>query len=177
MWYSTSYSVDSRAMSPSPRARCRHAGAHAGACVALLAVLGRAAAAGSSSSCTVTASWPDGSEVERECIVEGEGGKKSGGGGGSRVGKISPAFSWLRDTQWHWNDWRDVVFRADGSFLAPAEGCERSGNPNCSWWTDDETVMINWGGAGVHKMQASGESSMSGYRVSDGEGCHAERVS
>ena len=46
----------------------------------------------------------------------------------------------MKDTRWHWNNWRDVIFRADGSFLAPAEGCEREGNPDCRWSSDDEKV-------------------------------------
>ena len=42
------------------------------------------------------------------------------GGGG-----ISEEYRWLKDTRWNWNNWREVIFRADGSFLAPAENCER----------------------------------------------------
>ena len=87
--------------------------------------------------CTVKSVWPDGTEIERECIVEGVG--KSKGGSGS-TNKIHSEFKWLKDTRWHWNNWRDVIFRADGSFLAPAEGCEREGNPECRWSSDDEKV-------------------------------------
>ena len=53
---------------------------------------------------------------------------------------VSKDFKWMKDTRWHWNNWRDVIFRADGSFLAPAEGCEREGNPQCQWSSDDEKV-------------------------------------
>ena len=59
--------------------------------------------------------------------------------GGAAKG-VSKEFKWLKDTRWHWNNWRDVIFRADGSFLAPAEGCEREGNPECRWSSDDEKV-------------------------------------
>ena len=54
---------------------------------------------------------------------------------------VSQDFKWMKDTRWNWNNWRDVIFRADGSFLAPAEGCEREGNPKCQWSSDDEKVL------------------------------------
>ena len=59
--------------------------------------------------------------------------------GGAAKG-VTKEFKWMKDTRWHWNNWRDVIFRADGSFLAPAEGCEREGNPDCRWSSDDEKV-------------------------------------
>ena len=59
---------------------------------------------------------------------------------GGAVKGVSKDFKWMKDTRWHWNNWRDVIFRADGSFLAPAEGCEREGNPQCQWSSDDEKV-------------------------------------
>ena len=59
---------------------------------------------------------------------------------GGAVKGVSKEFKWMKDTRWNWNNWRDVVFRADGSFLAPAEGCEREGNPQCQWSSDDEKV-------------------------------------
>ena len=64
--------------------------------------------------CTVKSVWPDGTEIERECIVEGVG--KSKGGSGS-TNKIHSEFKWLKDTRWHWNNWRDVIFKADGAAL------------------------------------------------------------
>ena len=59
---------------------------------------------------------------------------------GTVANGVSKDFKWMKDTRWHWNNWRDVIFRADGSFLAPAEGCEREGNPQCQWSSDDEKV-------------------------------------
>ena len=35
-----------------------------------------------------------------------------------------------------------VIFRADGSFLAPAENCERAGNPKCKWSAEDDKVFV-----------------------------------
>ena len=48
----------------------------------------------------------------------------------------------MKDTRWNWNNWREVIFRADGSFLAPAENCERQGNPQCRWYSDEDTVYV-----------------------------------
>ena len=59
---------------------------------------------------------------------------------GGAVKGVSKDFKWMKDTRWNWNNWRDVIFRADGSFLAPAEGCEHEGNPQCQWSSDDEKV-------------------------------------
>merc|ERR1712046_243927 len=101
-----------------------------------------------SSDCTAKAIYPDGTEIERECIVEGD--KGSRGSADTSSGKIDGSFKWLKDTRWHWNNWRDVVFRADGSFLAPAENCERQGNPKCRWSADEDRVYIHFGGAGQH---------------------------
>ena len=55
---------------------------------------------------------------------------------------ISAEMAWMKDTRWLWNEWREVIFRADGSFLAPAENCERPGNPNCNWTADDEKIYV-----------------------------------
>mmetsp|Transcript_39275 Transcript_39275/g.65178 ORF Transcript_39275/g.65178 Transcript_39275/m.65178 type:complete len:147 (-) Transcript_39275:305-745(-) len=115
--------------------------------------------------CTVTSVWPDGTEATRECIVDGE------GGGSKRAPKqeIGKDFSWLKDTRWFWNEWRDVIFKADGSFLAPAEGCERP-NPKCKWYTVEDEVHVRFGGAGVHALSINAENSvLTGQRESDGE--------
>lgn len=117
------------------------------------------------SGCVVQATWPDGrvedrrvpgstyerlprrcasshppsSPRPRECIVEGEG--RSGRRSSGREA-IGASFGWLKDTRWNWNRWRDVIFRADGSFLAPAEGCEAEGNPACRWYTSEDDVIV-----------------------------------
>ena len=116
------------------------------------------------SGCVVQATWPDGrvedrrvagstsalprrcasshppsSPRPRECIGEGEG--RSGRRSSGREA-IGASFGWLKDTRWNWNRWRDVIFRADGSFLAPAEGCEAEGNPACRWYTSEDDVIV-----------------------------------
>ena len=88
--------------------------------------------------CAATASYPDGTTVERECIVEGEGGRRKQRARSSD----SDEFSWIKDTRWLWNNWREVIFRADGSFLAPAENCERPGNPKCRWSSRDDQLLV-----------------------------------
>ena len=84
-------------------------------------------------------SHPPSSPRSRECIVEGEG--RSGRRSSGREA-IGASFGWLKDTRWNWNRWRDVIFRADGSFLAPAEGCEAEGNPACRWYTSQDDVIV-----------------------------------
>lgn len=138
-------------------------------------LLSLAVGASGKSDCSAKAVWPDGTELQRECVVEGEG-KSSKGSGGS-PNKIHAEFKWLKDTRWHWNNWRDVIFKADGSFLAPAEGCERDGNPKCRWSADEDRVYVKFGGAGLHSLDVgSDQASMSGTRDSDGDPCHATRV-
>ena len=66
---------------------------------------------------------------------------RAGASGAERIGK---QFAVLKDTRWHWNNWRDVVLRADGSFLAPAENCERDGNPKCKWYTSGQQIFIKY---------------------------------
>ena len=79
--------------------------------------------------------------ARRECIIEGEG--KAAKTSAKKVERsISDEMKWIKDTRWNWNNWREVIFRADGSFLAPAEGCERQGNPQCRWWSDDDNVYV-----------------------------------
>jgi len=127
--------------------------------------------------CTAVAKYPDGSEVERQCIVEGEG---KGGAKPSHSRKksmgISEEFAWMKDTRWNWNNWRDVIFRADGSFLAPAEGCEREGSPNCKWGADEDRVYVNFGGAGMHTLTVNDDQqSIFGSRDRDGDEVTAAR--
>ena len=96
--------------------------------------------------------------------MEGQGGRKPA----SRKKGVSEDMTWLKDTRWLWNQWREVrehvsrpslepraaemtvctlaclqvIFRADGSFLAPAENCERAGNPKCKWSAEDDKVFV-----------------------------------
>ena len=91
--------------------------------------------------CTATAQYEDGSVIERECIVEGQDSKTRKTSTANKKG-VSSEMSWLKDTRWLWNQWREVIFRADGSFLAPAENCERPGNPKCKWSADDDNIYV-----------------------------------
>jgi hypothetical protein len=58
--------------------------------------------------------------------------QQGGGGSGHQfagwpegVGeKVSKKFSWLKGTEWDWNNWRTVTFEEDGTFTAPTEECE-----------------------------------------------------
>jgi len=138
----------------------------------LFAVL-PAAAKGADSDCIATAVYPDGTEIERECIVDGAG--KKGGGGAKSTKGGSSEHAWLKDTRWNWNDWRDVILKSDGSFLAPAEGCEREGNPRCTWSTAGEsTLYVNFGGAGRHTLTLNDDQqSFFGARDRDGDEVHA----
>eukprot|EP00967_Tisochrysis_lutea_P096863 scaffold142026_cov28-Tisochrysis_lutea.AAC.1 len=132
------------------------------------------AAGKKSGGCTAKALWPDGREEERTCIIEGEG---KGRGPGADRGSIGSSFAWMKDTRWNWNNWRDVVFRADGSFLAPAESCEVEGNPACQWYTnDDDEIVVKFGGAGIHRLTADASMrELNGYRESDGDTVVARR--
>ena len=69
--------------------------------------------------------------LRRACDAPAHPPPRTGVSGAERIGK---QFAVLKDTRWHWNNWRDVVLRADGSFLAPAENCERDGNPKCRFF-------------------------------------------
>ena len=104
----------------------------------LLAALPLAAA---SSGCTATASYPDGTVIERECIVEGEG-KAGKRGAAKKAAAVDDEYAWLKDSRWLWNNWREVIFKADGAFLAPAENCERGGNPKCRWSVVDDRILV-----------------------------------
>ena len=153
------------------RARRATATARVALAAVLLALPGAAAAkkaaSKGSSDCTAKAVYPDGSEVERTCIVEGESGAKASR---ADTGGIHSNFRKLKDTRWHWNGWRDVIFRAEGSFLAPAEGCETEGNPRCRWSASEDEVYVMFGGAGRHTLQVDDAfQNMAGSRDSDGD--------
>lgn len=55
----------------------------------------------------------------------------------------SSDFDWLKGTRWLWNNWREVVFLENGSFLAPAENCERDGNPKCRWSIAGDQILVS----------------------------------
>ena len=66
-------------------------------------------AAAQQSDCTATARYPDGSVVERECIVEGQpGARKAWSEKAARKRGISEEMAWMKDTRWLWNEWREV---------------------------------------------------------------------
>ncbi|KAL3923116.1 MAG: hypothetical protein SGPRY_004325 [Prymnesium sp.] len=125
-----------------------------------------------SASCSASAKYADGTELKRECIVEGEGRTKPSAGARS----IDEEWAWLKNTRWNWNNWRDVLLKSDGSFIAPAEGCENAGNPNCRWSTDEDRLYVHFGGAGRHTLTvASDQQSMFGARDRDGDEVTAYR--
>lgn len=128
--------------------------------------------------CSARSTWPDGTEIERDCIVEGESGKRGAASSGAgRKDSISSEFGWMKDTRWNWNDWRDVVFLKDGSFLAPAEGCEREGSPKCRWSSDEDRIFVLFGGAGRHTLEATPDrDQLFGSRDADGDSVTAKRV-
>ena len=76
-----------------------------------------------------------------ECIVEGEGSSAKRSTRAKRD-EINEEFSWLKNTRWNWNNWREVIFRADGAFLAPAENCERGDSPKCRWSTNEDRIFV-----------------------------------
>ena len=79
---------------------------------------------------------------------------------------------WMKGTTWHWNNWRDVVFEADGAFQAPTPECESGGR--CTWTCRGNEVRIEWGSSGLHRLVISDDrKSMNGRRVADGEKCSA----
>jgi DnaJ-class molecular chaperone len=102
-----------------------------------------------------------------------------GGGGGEAVPQdVSEEFAWLKGTEWNWNDWRNVEFAADGRFKAPTPDCEAG---QCRWSADEDTVFVQWGQSGLHKlrpnqMEAATGTVLDGVRVQDGDGCQAKFV-
>lgn len=99
--------------------------------------------------------------------------------------KIHKKFSWLKGTEWNWNQWRNVKFQKDGTFEAPTRDCQHG---SCLWSASfkQKKIYILWGEAGLHEMEIQGEIPteqnpellrnlrMKGKRVSDGERCEAE---
>ena len=50
--------------------------------------------------------------------------------------------AWLKNTRWLWNNWREVILKGDGTFLAPAEDCESDGNPKRRWSAADDQIIV-----------------------------------
>lgn len=72
--------------------------------------------------------------------MEGEG--KAKRASAASVGITDDEMAWLKNTRWLWNNWREVIFKGDGTFLAPAENCEREGNPKCRWSAADDRISV-----------------------------------
>lgn len=93
----------------------------------------------------------------------------------SSFGRVAaePLQTYLEDSVWHWNGWRDVKFLADGSFRAPDPNCEPLGT--CTWkLVRGNTVEIDWASAGLHTVRVNkSRKKMKGTRF-DGDRCHAE---
>jgi hypothetical protein len=91
--------------------------------------------------------------------------------------EIDPAFEGLKGTTWSWNNWREVTFGCDGSFVAPTPDCEPVGR--CTWWADASRVYIEWSRAGRHTLRRSASNPdselrrLQGQRESDGDPCSA----
>jgi hypothetical protein len=49
------------------------------------------------------------------------------------VPTVHPNFEFMKGSRWLWNNWREVEFTTDGSFVAPAENCDVKGNAACKW--------------------------------------------
>jgi len=96
--------------------------------------------------------------------------------------KIHKKMSWMKGTEWNWNNWRNVKFAKDGTFDAPTRDCQSGA---CKWSAVKNKVYILWGEAGVHELDIQGEAPteqdpvklkglmMKGRRVSDGDSCFA----
>jgi hypothetical protein len=56
----------------------------------------------------------------------------------------------LRGTRWHWNDWNDVIFEADGCFSTVTPDCEAG---RCHWGATAEKIVVHWGDAGAHEIR------------------------
>ncbi len=104
-------------------------------------------------------------------------------GGGEPAGQgfpdeITHEYNWLKGTEWHWNDWRNVKFHKDGRFEAPDKQCKRG---RCRWSASEEDIYVQWGRAGLHTLKASKMKAEKGTRMDgtreDGDECHATYVS
>lgn len=83
--------------------------------------------------------------------------------------------SFMRGTEWYWNNWRNVQFTSDGKFMAPTDDCQRG---ECSWTVGSGgEILIEWGDAGKHSVRvAADRQSISGFRVKDREACQGTFV-
>eukprot|EP00037_Helgoeca_nana_P011222 m.100594 g.100594 ORF g.100594 m.100594 type:complete len:159 (+) comp20686_c2_seq1:229-705(+) len=136
---------------------------------------------GASDDCSVVSVSRDGTRTSRGCAevdvhdaLRGFSTKKVDGKT-EEVPTVHPNFEFMKGSRWLWNNWREVEFTTDGSFVAPAENCDVKGNAACKWSATDEAVIVHFGGAGAHTLTVEG-NSMSGSRDSDGEGVSAVRV-
>ena len=68
--------------------------------------------------------------------------------------EISEKFSFLKGTEWLWNNWKKVRFFSDGSFEAPSAECQQAGQ--CIWSSSDDEIFILWGSAGIHRIKVIG---------------------
>lgn len=98
--------------------------------------------------------------------------------GGTKVPRgISERYSWMKGTEWNWNDWREVRFEPDGTFDAPTDSCAQR---QCKWSADDNQVYIRWGSDGVHFVQPIQNEPVAGNKLKgkreDGQRCEASFV-
>jgi len=96
---------------------------------------------------------------------------------------VAKSMSWLKGTEWSWNNWRNVKFEKDGNFDAPTQDCQMG---MCKWSAGaDGKIYILWGESGLHQLEIVGQvpteqdqaqlqgMRMRGKRVSDGDRCSA----
>mmetsp|Transcript_9340 Transcript_9340/g.29156 ORF Transcript_9340/g.29156 Transcript_9340/m.29156 type:complete len:494 (-) Transcript_9340:157-1638(-) len=96
---------------------------------------------------------------------------------------IAKSMSWMKGTEWNWNNWRHVKFEKDGDFDAPTQDCQGG---MCKWSAGSNgKIYVLWGEAGLHELEVVGRMPteqdqqkmqgmrMKGRRVSDGERCQA----
>jgi len=76
--------------------------------------------------------------------------------GAESRGKIDKSFNWLKGTEWHWNDWNNVIFEESGKFTAPAPECTGENKGECYWEAnydkrfERDIITVHWGSAGEH---------------------------
>ena len=58
----------------------------------------------------------------------------------AQQGVCVEAWAWIKDTHWRWNEWEDVSFAANGSFVAPTPECAQG---QCSWHGQDESALVS----------------------------------
>jgi hypothetical protein len=114
--------------------------------------------------------------------------QRGGGGGGLDYAsfpkgirdEIANEWEWLVGTEWHWNNWRNVKFAADGIFEAPTDDC-KSYAEACRWAANDGKLYIMWGQSGLHVLKASAmeavaSTALKGKRHKDKDPCSATFV-